>query len=59
MKEKKKEIRTCEASGHSKIGRHKFQKEAFNIPLKNYSVLDSIQKKKMCCFWVKKYTFTM
>lgn len=59
MKGKKKEIRTCEAFGHSKIGKHKFQKEASKIQLKNHSVLDTIQKKKMCCFWIKKDTSTV
>lgn len=59
MKGKKKEIRTCEASGHSKIGKYKFQKDAFKIQLKNHSVLDTIEKKKICYFWMKKDTFTM
>lgn len=57
MKGKKKEIRTSETSGHSKIGKHKFQKEAFKIQLNNQSVLGTIQKNKICCFWIKKRYF--
>lgn len=50
MKGKKKESRTREASGHSGIGKHKSQKEAFKIQLKDHSVLDAIQK--TYCVWI-------
>lgn len=48
MKGKKKEIRTREASGHSTIGKHKFQKEAFKIQLKDYSILDIYSENLLC-----------
>lgn len=50
MKGKKKESRACEASGHSKICKHRYQKEAFKIQLKDHSTLDAIQK--TCCVWI-------
>lgn len=50
MKGKKKETRTREALGHYQIGKHKSQKEAFKIQLKDHSILDAIQK--TCCVWI-------